>query len=230
MNKNPVFYIVCCYIFAVIALSTTSMAVWLSFEKKDLKKQLVQQQENSLEMTRELSAMHDALKAQKPLKETKNSGLPICDESKGMCVARPKAKVEEQTLAVKNNNPLNVKALKHDRWQGQVATDEFNHAVFSAPEYGLRAGASVLMNYYATHKLDTLEGIVERFCEGNKKEYCKFLSDNLKLKPDQKFNVMEKMSDLLFYMARFESGREWPRSMFIPYTITHVAYKKGQQS
>ena len=52
-----------------------------------------------------------------------------------------------KTLAIRNNNPLNVKTVKGCPWFGQVAVDRHGHAVFDTPEHGIRAGANVLLNY-----------------------------------------------------------------------------------
>lgn len=74
------------------------------------------------------------------------------------------------TLAVQNNNPCNIKAVRTP-WKGQVGTDKHGHAVFDEPAHGIRAAASVLINYYLRHGLDTLNGVVGRFCTGNREQY-----------------------------------------------------------
>lgn len=126
------------------------------------------------------------------------------------------------TLAYKNKNPLNVKC-KGFTWKGQIDTDQFGHAVFSSWEYGVRAASYVLKNYSKKHKIDTLEGIVTRFARGNTKEYVEFLCKHMNLKKDEKFNVVNRMSELLKYMARWESGQELPDELFIPYDVlTHI--------
>lgn len=126
------------------------------------------------------------------------------------------------TLAFKNKNPLNVKC-KGFTWKGQIDIDQFGHAIFSTWEYGVRAASYVLKNYYKQHKIDTLEGIVTRFARGNTKEYVEFLCKRMNLKRDEKFNVVNRMSELLKYMARWESGQELPDELFIPYDVlTHI--------
>lgn len=126
------------------------------------------------------------------------------------------------TLAYKNKNPLNVKC-KGFTWKGQIDTDQSGHAIFSSWEYGVRAASYVLKNYSKRHKLDTIEGIVKRFAKGNNKEYINFLCKRLNLKKDEKFNVVNRMSELLRAMSRFESGQELPEELFIPYDVlTHI--------
>lgn len=134
-----------------------------------------------------------------------------------------------QTLAIRNNNPLNVKTVKGRPWFGQIAVDKHGHAVFDTPEHGIRAGANVLLNYYAVHGLDTLEGILSRFCTGNRAEYATFLSRRLGIPSDVKFDVLARLPELLHAMARFESGQEWPRELFTGYSLVATAYRKGQR-
>lgn len=134
-----------------------------------------------------------------------------------------------KTLAIRNNNPLNVKTVKGRPWFGQIAVDRHGHAVFDTPEHGIRAGANVLLNYYAVHGLDTLEGILSRFCTGNRAEYATFLSRRLGIPPDVKFDVLARLPELLHAMARFESGQEWPRELFTGYSLVATAYRKGQR-
>ena len=134
-----------------------------------------------------------------------------------------------QTLAIRNNNPLNVKTVKGRPWYGQIAVDKHGHAVFDTPEHGIRAGANVLLNYYAVHGLDTLEGILSRFCTSNRTEYATFLSRRLGIPPDVKFDVLARLPELLHAMARFESGQDWPRELFTGYSLVATAYRKGQR-
>ena len=134
------------------------------------------------------------------------------------------------TLAVRNNNPCNIKTPRGGaQWVGQVGTDKYGHAIFGAPEHGVRAAANVLLNYYAKHGLDTLDGILSRFCEGNRSTYAAFLSSRLRIEPDKPFDVLQRLPELLHAMARFESGREWPRELFTGYSLVATAYERGRQ-
>ena len=110
------------------------------------------------------------------------------------------------TLSRAAKNYVNVKA-PHDRyWRGQRGRDRHGHAIFESPEWSLRAGAIVLRNYARRHGLNTIEGIVKRFSTCNHAEYIAFLCKRLKLRPDEKFNVVERMPELLPAMVKFESG------------------------
>ena len=151
------------------------------------------------------------------------------DEDQGTDSGGEMAVAAVKTLAIRNNNPLNVKTVKGRPWFGQIAVDKHGHAVFDTPEHGIRAGANVLLNYYTRHGLDTLDGILSRFCTGNRAEYAAFLSRRLGIPPDVKFDVLARLPELLHAMARFESGQEWPRELFTGYSLVATAYRKGQR-
>lgn len=112
----------------------------------------------------------------------------------------------EGTLSRKAGNYLNVKAPSDSYWLGQKGRDAHGHAVFVSPEWSLRAGTLVLRSYYQRHGIKTIKGIVERFSTCNHEEYTKYLCDRLKLDPDEEFNVMKRMPELVRHMVRFESG------------------------
>ena len=129
--------------------------------------------------------------------------------------AQAKAPVQRQavgadgTLSRKAGNYLNVKCNnKPDYWLGQCGIDAHGHAVFKSPEWSLRAGTLVLRSYYQRHGIKTIRGIVERFSTNNHAEYTKYLCDRLKLDPDEEFNVMKRMPELVRHMVRFESGSD----------------------
>ena len=113
------------------------------------------------------------------------------------------------TLSRKAGNYLNVKCNNRpDYWLGQCGIDAHGHAVFKSPEWSLRAGTLVLRSYYQRHGIKTIRGIVERFSTNNHAEYTKYLCDRLKLDPDEEFNVMKRMPELVRHMVRFESGSD----------------------
>ena len=110
------------------------------------------------------------------------------------------------TLSYAASNYVNVKAPHDHYWRGQKGRDKHGHAVFESPEWSLRAGAIVLRNYARRHKLNTVEGIVKRFSTSNHAEYIGFLCKRLGLKPDEPFDVVRRMPELLPAMVKFETG------------------------
>lgn len=113
------------------------------------------------------------------------------------------------TLSRAARNYVNVKTPngRADYWKGQCGIDRHGHAIFRSPEWSLRAGAIVLRNYARRHHLNTIEGIVKRFSTCNHEEYIAFLCRRLGLKPDEPFNVVRRIPELLPAMVRFETGR-----------------------
>ena len=128
--------------------------------------------------------------------------------------AQDKAPVKKQavgadgTLSRKAGNYLNVKAPSDTYWLGQKGRDAHGHAVFVSPEWSLRAGTLVLRSYYQRHGIRTVRGIVERFSTKNHAEYADYVAKRMKLDPDEEFNVMKRMPELVRYMVRFESGSD----------------------
>ena len=199
------------YLFASIATISTTIASVQSFELRELEAAYHAEQEHTRVLSEQLMEATAVLEREKD------------EEGRNIAVTAV------QTLSVRNNNPLNVKTVKGSPWYGQIAVDKHGHAVFDTPEHGIRAGANVLLNYYTKHGLDTLDGILSRFCTGNRAEYAAFLSKRLGIGPAEQFNVLERLPELLHAMARFESGREWPRELFAGYSLVATAYQKGRQ-
>lgn len=126
----------------------------------------------------------------------------------------------EQTLAQKNNNPLNVKRPANGgKWKGQVGVDRFGHAVFERIEYGMRAGALVLRSYARKHKVSTVEELVLRFAEGNHTGYIRHLCRRLGVSPQEELDLVKRMPEVLRVMVRHESGQELPDHFFAPYDV-----------
>lgn len=127
------------------------------------------------------------------------------------------------TLAQKNLNPLNIKQLpKGQLWQGQVGVDKFGHVIFSSWEYGVRAASFTLRSYARRHKIDTVSGLVDRFCEAKGKNYdayVNYICRRIGVEKNQKIDLVEYMPKLLRIMARYESGMNLPEELFVPYDV-----------
>jgi len=154
-------------------------------------------------------AWHD--KAQE-LQRRLEASQSICAELEAKLKAKPASAPmvgKAGTLSRKAGNYVNVKTPngKPNYWKGQCGIDAHGHAIFKSPEWSLRAGAIVLKNYSRKHHLNTIEGIVKRFSTCNHDEYIAFLCRRLGLKPDEPFNVVRRMPELLPAMVRFETGR-----------------------
>lgn len=158
------------------------------------------------------------------LRESRASVPPVDTELPLIVIDLPpvddvSAPDEDAPLAVRNRNPFNIKALKRDKWKGQTGVDSQGHAIFESYEYGVRAAAHVLKNYSRKHKISTVAELVGRFAEGNREEYIRYICKRMGVRPDEKINMLHSIPSLLRIMARFESGRTLPESLFVPYDI-----------
>ena len=123
------------------------------------------------------------------------------------------------TIAQRLNNPFNIKRqVSGKKWKGEIGYDSQGHVHFISVEYGIRAAALTLKSYYKKHELSTLEAIIKRFCGGNE-DYVKFLAHRLKLKPNEEFNVLKRLPELMHAMSKYESGRYLPDECLVTLDI-----------
>ena len=202
------------YIVGILSLILGIWSIAQSIEFHELRERNVELSRKAEKLSLQLEARQMEILA---LEELRTEELRIMSADENSRV---------NTLAVQNNNPCNIKAVRTP-WKGQVGTDRHGHAVFDEPAHGIRTAANVLINYYLRHGLDTLNGVVGRFCTGNREQYVAYLSRRLGLRPDESFDVLARLPELLQAMARFESGREWDKSLFLPYSLISTAYNKG---
>ena len=186
------------YVFGCIAVGMTGAAVWISEECKALRLEV-----------REVKAQAVEAKAKAEAEQAK---------AKEQAPAKTPATLD-QPLAVRNNNPLNVKAREKDPWRGQIGADKYGHAVFASPEHGLRAASIVLNTYAKKHKIGTIRGLVERFAEANHDAYAAYLSKALGVAEDESIDLVRRMPELLPAMARFETGKAWPEEYFLAFHV-----------
>ena len=104
-----------------------------------------------------------------------------------------------------NHNPANITVLKNGRWLGQIGRDG-KYAVFIHPYFGIRALKKVLRTYHHKHRIDTCEKLVQRFSKTDQKKYTKFLASQLGVHPRQKISLLERKSELVKAIVRFETG------------------------
>ena len=70
---------------------------------------------------------------------------------------------------VRNNNPLNIK--RGDTWQGMTdQQSDLTFVKFIAPEWGIRAAVKILFTYVEQHRINTIRGIIYRWCPENPDE------------------------------------------------------------
>ena len=78
----------------------------------------------------------------------------------------------------RNNNPLNIRYVEKNKWQGLIGEAE-GYCRFEDPVMGIRAGAALLVSYQDRHGLNTISKIVNRWAppadKNNTLNYIKFV-------------------------------------------------------
>lgn len=74
----------------------------------------------------------------------------------------------EPTRGERNNNPGNIDR-NATHWQGMAPNQSGDprFVVFASAEFGIRALAKVLLDYYHKHGLNTVRGIIDRWAPPN---------------------------------------------------------------
>lgn len=143
----------------------------------------------------------DAETAPNPVKTTTNE-IAITGSSRG----------------ARTNNLLNVRptADKNDPWLGQTGVSS-GYAEFKNIDFGIRAGDRVLTTYGEEHKINTIEGVVERFApaeDNNDTEaYIKLVSNKTGFKRDEEIDLSDSSvrDMLLSAMIKQETGEDVSR-------------------
>lgn len=113
---------------------------------------------------------------------------------------------------IRNNNPGNIRHGAN--WQGlnpNGRTMDSAFCVFTAPTYGIRALAKVLVNYKKIHGLNTVRQIISRYAPPNENQttaYIQSVAKQLCVYPDTIINIEERGVLTVFIKAviRMENG------------------------
>ncbi len=101
----------------------------------------------------------------------------------------------------RNRNPGNIDFNTRNKWQGQAGIEQTGNpprfAVFESHEFGIRALAVLLTTYQDRHGLNTISGIINRWCPpkddhaGNQRTdlYVKFVSERTGFGPDEEIDL-----------------------------------------
>ena len=122
------------------------------------------------------------------------------------------------SLGARTNNLLNVRptANKNDPWLGQTGVSD-GYAEFENKDWGIRAGDMVLTTYGEKHKINTIEGVVERFApaaDNNDTEaYINLVSDKTGFERDEEIDLSDSSvrDMLLSAMIKQETGEDVSR-------------------
>lgn len=111
------------------------------------------------------------------------------------------------TRAVRNNNPGNIE--KGLPWKGLAASStDPRFAEFVAPQWGFRAMARILLGDFKEGQ-NTVRSLISEWApstENNTAAYIAAVARELRVQPDQSFDVPGRLRDLLRAIARHESG------------------------
>ena len=115
----------------------------------------------------------------------------------------------------RTNNLLNVRptADENDPWLGQTGVSG-GYAEFENKDLGIRAGDRVLTTYGEKHKINTIEGVVERFApaaDNNDTEaYIKLVSNKTGFERDEEIDLSDSSvrDMLLSAMIKQETGED----------------------
>jgi len=95
----------------------------------------------------------------------------------------PQSVVSTVDRGFRNNNPGNIKPTSDTEFTGQTGRDSDGFGIFSSMEYGIRAIAVIIRNYYRLYGLNTVEGIITRWSATDQAAYVQNVSDTLGVDP-----------------------------------------------
>lgn len=118
---------------------------------------------------------------------------------------------------IRNNNWLNIRLSAANNWQGEIAGNDKAFETFSAPEYGIRAAAKLVTNYYDSG-LDTVDKIISKWApssENDTQNYINIVASRMNIDPNKKIDVKDPkvMENLLSAMTFVENGQEGDRNV-----------------
>lgn len=114
------------------------------------------------------------------------------------------------TIGYKFCNPLNIKVFGNN-WSGMVGQDARGHAIFETPQDGICAAAKILKTYSSKYGINTVDGIVDRFCaasDGVTRAYISNVCKAMGVNPGDALDVKDPqvMTKLISAMMRQEIG------------------------
>lgn len=128
----------------------------------------------------------------------------------------------KETRGMRNNNPLNIKYVKKNRWAGRVDEQQKRDPLFEefkTMAYGLRAAIALLRKSYIMGGFNTVRLIVGRWCppdtseHNNTKAYVSFVEKEMqRVYPDMTADTpirwwdAQRIYQLVRAMALVECG------------------------
>lgn len=126
-------------------------------------------------------------------------------------------------VAIRNNNPGNLRFVPRVQWQGQTGAGDLGFARFATPAHGFRAAARQILTYADRDGLRTVRAIITRWAPPkgqangvaytqNTDGYVAAVAARLRVLADDPINVRDPvvMRGLLVAIAEHEAGLRWP--------------------
>lgn len=115
------------------------------------------------------------------------------------------------TRGIRNNNPGNIRKSA-TVWAGQAPPEaqvDKAFVIFTAPEYGIRAMAKILRNYFA-RGTDTIREVISTWApasENDTQAYIASVANKLGMSPDQRLSAMD-LPKLIPAIIHHENGAQ----------------------
>lgn len=118
--------------------------------------------------------------------------------------------VYTMTRGLRNNNPGNIRLNGSIAWLGQSPSQlDPDFVQFSSPEYGIRALARLLSNYYTRYNLDTVDALISRYApstENNTHAYIDSVANSIGVDAYTPIDVNAYLPSLISAIIRHENG------------------------
>ena len=122
----------------------------------------------------------------------------------------PELFVPRTPRGIRNHNPGNLR--RGTPWVGLSPTQtDPDFWQFTAPVWGLRALARLLLNYEAWYGLNTVRKIIARYApesENNTDAYAQAVASALGVGPDDLIHVRERLPELVPAIVKHENGMQ----------------------
>ena len=123
---------------------------------------------------------------------------------------------KKEPRGMRNNNPLNIRYVEKNRWQGRVAAKNKKDTEFEefiALYWGFRAAFILIFNYMNKYRRNTINDIISTWApaqDGNATGwYIEEVADRIGISSDSDINFKDGqlMMQLVQEMARVECGK-----------------------
>lgn len=113
-------------------------------------------------------------------------------------------------LNVRNKNPLNIKKNKLYAWVGEIGSDIRGFVRFDTVEHGFRAAYRNMMTYKRKYNLNTIDGIINRWTQGDSEliqdNYKSFLASHVGIGIHEQLS-QDNYAQMLLSMSYFEGAK-----------------------